>query len=321
MKALAGGAGPERLERTEPMKVLVTGGAGFIGMNIAIAMAARGHHVLTFDRVDSRANAIAHIKGDLGSWPHVLDVVARHRPEVIFHAGALLSAFAEDDFLGAIRGNAEGTFHVLESARQLGVRQVIFTSTIATYGRGAPEVVDDDTPQFPSSIYGVTKVYSERLGEYYHSRFGLDFRALRLPSVIGPGRGASGLSAYSSLMIENPMRGEPYTVPLEPSTRIPIIFAKDTVRAMLELAAADCANLTRRCYLLAGISPSAAEIANEVCSQVPSAQIDFAPDPQSQAIVDSWPKGVDETPARNDWGWKDGYDLRQIVTAFREAIR
>ncbi|MEO7803297.1 MAG: NAD-dependent epimerase/dehydratase family protein [Actinomycetota bacterium] len=292
------------------MRALVTGGYGFLGQALVRALQDRGDEAVGFDKTSGDE------VGDLASWPHVVDVVARLRPEVIFHTGALLSALAEADVLGAVTGNANGTFHVLEAARHFGVTQVVFTSTIATYGRAAGDVINDDSPQFPSSIYGVTKVYSERLGEYYQTRFGLDFRAIRFPSIVGPGRGASGLSAYSSLMIEKGQAGEPYTVPLNPQTAIPILYIDDAVRALLEISAASEQRLRRRCYLLAGFSPTAQQIADEVGSRSASATIGFAPDPDAQAIVDSWPVAIDESAAREDWDWKAQFDLPATVDAF-----
>lgn len=302
---------------------VVTGGSGFLGQHLVRALADAGREVVSFDRVDAAEpdSRVSYVRGDLASLPHVLDAVTAHQPETIFHTGALLSALAEADVPGAVAGNANGTFHVLEAARHFGVRRVLFTSTIATYGRAAGGVVSDDSPQFPSSIYGVTKVFGERLGEYYHSRYSLDFRAIRFPSIVGFGRGDSGLSAYSSLMIERPARGEPYTVPLRPETTLPIVYVDDAVRALTELSAAEEERLTRRCYLLAGISPSAAEIAEEVRRHLPGAGIDFAPDPAAQAIVDSWPQAIDESGAREDWDWKAQFDLAAMVAAFLEAAR
>lgn len=300
------------------MKAMVTGASGFLGRATIVRLEALGYEVVGLDRrpgVPKSTFCVA----DLGSWPHVLDAVARHRPDVIFHTGALLSALAEADVLGAITGNAHGTFHVLEAARLFGVSKVMFTSTIATYGRAAGATVGDDSPQFPSSIYGVTKVFSERLGEYYQTRYGLDFRAIRFPSIVGPGRGDSGLSAYSSLMIERSLSGIPYTVPLSEETAIPILFIDDAVRALVELSSSDESRLRRRCYLVAGISPSAKEIANEVRDRMPRAAISFAPDPQAQVIVDTWPKTIDESPAREDWDWKSEFDLPRIVEAFKEV--
>ncbi|HLF69838.1 MAG TPA: NAD-dependent epimerase/dehydratase family protein [Actinomycetota bacterium] len=292
----------------------MTGASGFLGGALIAQLRRRGDETVGFDRVPGESV----VAGDLWNWAHVMELVAVHRPDVIFHCGALLSAFAEADVAGAIAGNANGTFHVLEAARHFGAR-VVFTSTIATYGRGIGEIVGDDSPQFPSSIYGVTKVFGERLGEYYNSRYGIDFRAIRFPSVVGPGRGDSGLSAYSSLMIERPLAGEPYVVPLEPSTCIPILYVRDAVRALIELGEAADERLTRRGYLLAGISPSAGDIAIEVARRAGTGVISFNADATAQAIVDSWPRAIDESDAGTDWDWKSEFDLAAIVDAFAAA--
>lgn len=296
---------------------LVTGGAGFLGGALARALAERGDEVVAFDIAP--AESVESVRGDLAAWADVLGAIAARRPERIFHCGALLSAVAEADVLRAIRTNADGTFHVLEAARLFEVRQVVFTSTIATYGEGAGDPVPEGAPQRPSTIYGVTKVYGERLGEYYARRYGLDFRGVRLPSVVGPGRGATGVSAYSSLMIEEPARGRPYTVPLEERSAMPILYVEDAVRALLELAAAG--PLPGRVYNIAGISPTAGEIAGAVRRAVPGAEIRFEPDPAAQAVVDSWPVALDDAPAREEWGWRLGFDLDALVERLVKAVR
>lgn len=293
----------------------MTGGAGFLGAGLVRALRDAGDDVVAFDI----APADGAIRGDLASWVDVARAVEAARPHRIFHCGALLSAIAESDVPRAVRTNADGTFNVLEAARLLGVAQVVFSSTVATYGEGAGDPVLEGAPQRPTTIYGVTKVYGERLGEYYATRYGLDFRGLRLPSVVGPGRGATGVSAYSSLMIEQPARGLPYTVPLEPRSAMPILYVDDAVRALVEIAVASAA--PRRVYNIAGISPSADEIAAEVRRCVPDALIDFAPDAAAQAVLDSWPIGIEDIPAQDDWGWRCPTDLRALVERFVASVR
>ncbi|MCA1838708.1 MAG: NAD-dependent epimerase/dehydratase family protein [Actinomycetota bacterium] len=303
------------------MRVLVTGASGFVGRKLVEVLTARGDEVVALDKVNRGFPDVETMTIDLASLPHVIDAMSKVRPEVVFHAGALLSAVAEADVLSSVMGNANGTFHLLEACRLFGVRQMVFTSTIATYGRAAGDVVSDDAPQFPSSIYGVTKVFGERLGEYYASRYGFDFRAVRLPSVIGPGRSATGLSAYSSLMIDLPAQGEPIVVPVAAETAIPIIYIADAVQALIQLSATDQVELSRRCYLVAGTSPSASDIREEVIRQVPGARIDFSPNEEAQRIVDSWPRSLDDSSAAADWSWKQEYDLPATVGAFVEAYR
>ncbi len=138
----------------------------------------------------------------------MLSAIKNHDAELIYHTGALLSAQAERYPVSAFRTNLVGTFNVLEAVRLFGVGMVIFASSIATFGEGVSDPVSNKATQKPMTMYGVTKVVSERLGEYYCGRFGVNFRALRLPSIVGVERGPGGASAYSTLMIEKPARGE-----------------------------------------------------------------------------------------------------------------
>src|SRR4030065_588345 len=185
------------------MAKLITGGLGFIGVYLARALLEKGEEVVLFDIVNTSPlihdikNKVKIVQGNLASWAEVLEVAKQYKIDGIYHTGALLSASAEEKPITAYEVNAGGTFNVLEAARLFNVKRVVYTSTIASYGLGL-HTVDEDTIQMPISMYGVTKVFSERLGEYYHRKFGVDFRAVRLPSVIGPGRGAGGASAYST---------------------------------------------------------------------------------------------------------------------------
>lgn len=292
---------------------LVTGGRGFLGRALARALSDAGDEVAIFD-----VAADADHRGDLAAWVDVARAFHEFRPERVFHCGALLSAIAEADVPRAVRTNTDGTFNVLEAARLFGARQVLFTSTVATYGDGVQDPVPEGAPQRPETIYGVTKVYGERLGEYYARRYGLDFRGVRLPSVVGPGRGATGVSAYSSLMIEEPARGRAYTVPLEPRSAMPILYVDDAVRALVELSSAEAP--ARAVYNIAGISPAAGEIAEAVRAVVPHARIDFAPDPAAQAVLDSWPAAMDDAVARAEWGWRCDGGVADLVDRFVDAI-
>jgi len=184
------------------MPKLITGGMGFIGTYLARALLKDGEEVVLFDIVPSSPlirdikDKVKIVRGDLSSWAEVLEVVKTYKIDGIYHTGALLSASAEEKPITAYQVNAGGTFNILEAAKLFDIERVVYLSTIASYGLGIPDVVDEDTIQMPISMYGVTKVFSERLGEYYNRKFGVDFRGVRLPAVIGPGRGTGGASAY-----------------------------------------------------------------------------------------------------------------------------
>lgn len=303
--------------------VLVTGAAGFLGRAVAGALLDRGERVVAFDLDpavgDLTEQGATALVGDLGRWNDVLAAVVRFEVDRIFHCGALLSAAAEAAPTAAFEANAVGTYHVLEVARLVGVRRVVFTSTMATFGRAAGDPVDDDAPQWPTTIYGATKVFGERLVEYHHLRYGLDARALRFPSVIGPGRGATGASGYTSLTFDEPAHGRPYRLPVAPEVRCQLIPVWDAVRALLEFDAAPADALTRRVYNIGGVSPSAAELVAAVRRVLPDADLDFDPDPVIEPIVRSWPLRLDDTAARRDWGWTLEVDLGEVARRYLAA--
>jgi threonine 3-dehydrogenase len=308
------------------MAKLITGGMGFIGVYLAHALVRKGEEVILFDIVKSSPlikdiqNRVKIVQGNLASWAEVLEVVEQYKIDGIYHTGALLSASAEEKPITAYEVNAGGTFNVLEAARLFKVKRVIYTSTIASYGLGL-HTVDEDTIQMPISMYGVTKVFAERLGEYYQRKFGVDFRAVRLPSIIGPGRGGGGASAYSTLVISEPALKRPYSVFVEEDVIMPILYIKDCVECLIRLYEADNARLKRRVYCIAGFSPTAREICDEVKRILPNADIKFKPDREMTEIVRSWPKYLKETKASEDWGWKTKYLLKETVEDFIKEVQ
>jgi threonine 3-dehydrogenase len=300
------------------MRALVTGGSGFLGAALVRALAARGAEVTSADVVTAKepCPGVEMARCDVGHWAEVLRLVSAARPDVIFHTAGILSAAAEARPQAAYQANAVGTFNVLEASAALAVGQVVLTSTIATYGTRAGKLVDEETQQRPTTMYGVSKVFSELLGEYYQHRYGTDFRGLRLPSVIGHGRGPGGASAWSSLVVSEPAAGRAYMVPVPPDTRMPIIYVQDAVDALLQLADADAAALSRRTYGVAGFSPTAGELVQAVRAALAGADLEFGPDPHITEIVRSWPERVGGRLAFEDWGWSERYMLAETVQDF-----
>ncbi len=303
--------------------VLVTGGCGLIGSTLARILVDRGNDVWLFDRqtgggrlsgIRDRVHAIS---GDLGVFSHVLDAVKQSGADAIFHLGAVLSVPANDDPPAAFHTNVDGMFHVLEAARLLGVRQVLYTSTNATYGidvRGS--VIDDSAVQRPTTLYGATKLFGELLGRFYRTRYGLDFRAVRFPSVVGPGATIAHMSIYNSWAVEKAARGEPYDIFVEPHIRCPVLYFKDAARSLVVLAEAPRDAVRAVCYNLAGVDPmpSAGELADAIRAQYPGARIGFKPDSFAMAFHGRL-QGLtyDESSARTELGWKPAYDLPGMI--------
>jgi nucleoside-diphosphate-sugar epimerase len=309
------------------MRTLITGGTGFVGAQVARLLVQEGREkIVLFDvnhstkLLDDIAARVEIVRGNLGNFSHVLNVVKGCRPAVIFHLGGMLSVPSDADPPSAFRANALGTFHVLEAARVFDVSQVIFASSLVTYGLelepGAP--VDDYALQRPQLFYGITKVFGELPGQFYRRKYGLDFRGLRYPSIVGPGVKTPGVVQYTSWMIEDSLNGKPFTVKVSPDTRTPVMYFKDAARAAVERARARREDIRMVNYLVAGAKPvaSARELAAVVSSKVPNAKITFAPDSELQQILDRMLHPPDDRIAIREWGWRARYNLEEIVEDF-----
>jgi threonine 3-dehydrogenase len=230
----------------------------------------------------------------------------------------MLSIPSEEDPAGSLRANAIGTFNVLEAARLFDVRQVLFSSSVATYAGGIEEdVISDNTIQRPSLFYGATKVFGEHMGLFYKRRYGLDFRGLRYPSIVGPNVTTPAVVQFTSWVIEQCARGNPFTIPVTPEAQVPILYYKDADRAMIELGSAPESSIDTVIYNIGGIKPvpSAGQLADEVVKHVPDAKIKFEPDPDLMVGLGGIPP-MDDQRAQDEWNWRSEYDLVQMVDDF-----
>lgn len=300
------------------MKIVVTGAGGQLGNALVSELSRAGHAVVPTD---------LERRGD--GW-HALDVtdaeavralIAAEKPDTVYHLAAILSATGERKPQATYRVNQDGMFNVLEACRLEGVRQLVFTSTIAVYGPGLPDPTPDDAVLQPTTMYGITKASGELLGAYYAEKYGLDFRALRFPGLISASLPGGGTSDYALFMYVDGVRSGSYEAFCRADTCIPLMYMPDGVRALMELAAAPREALDRWVYNVQAFSPTAAEIADSVARALPGVEITFAADPDRQAILDSWPCALDDSAARADWGWKPAYDLDRMTDELVPAIR
>ena len=230
----------------------------------------------------------------------------------------MLSVPSDADPTAAIQTNVMGTVHVLEAARLFEVPRVLFASSIATYGQDiGDEVIDDYTLQRPQFVYGATKLFGETLGLSYRRLYGLDFRGLRYPSIVGPGVSTPGLAQYTSWAIEKSAQGEPISIWVPPRARVPVLYYKDAARATIALGKADAERIKTINYILAGVSPvaSAGELADLVRTRIPGAQIDFQVDPVFEHI-DKVLKPYDDRNAQQEWGWQPSYSQEEMIDDF-----
>jgi threonine 3-dehydrogenase len=308
------------------MRILVTGAGGQVGLDLISKLRELGHDVHgsdvqprpDADRLDATVPWHALDVTDLDAVRRVFSEVRPHR---VFHLAAILSARGEEMPQKTYGVNQSGTYNVLEVARELEVSQVMFTSTIAVFGPGLPDSVADDVALRPTTMYGVTKVAGELLGEYYARRFDLDFRAVRFPGLISASNPGGGTSDYALYMYVDGVRSGAYEAFCRPDTRIPLMYMPDGIRALVELSEASRTDLRRCVYNIAAFSPTAEEIARSVGRTVQGVNITFRPDPLRQGILDSWPRVLDDSNARRDWGWEASFDLDAMTADLVPRIR
>ncbi len=302
-------------------KCMITGVAGMVGRQLSRLLLARGDEVVLLDVVppsklaDDLRERVTLVRADLANWAEVMDAVAATRPDTLYHIAALMPPMSERNHAAAWGINVDGTMHILEAARLFGVGRVIYSSTTATFPPELPDPVPNDYRQMPTMLYGVTKVCSERLGEYYHRRYGVDFRGVRFLSILGPGRVAgSGWSAYTSLVIEECARGKPYVIRVNEELRLRFIYVKDAALSLMKLADADGSRLTTRMYNLDGFSASTRELVDGVLAHIPDARITWEFDPEYQRVMDTQygviQHQMDDSLARQDWNWSTTYNAR-----------
>jgi threonine 3-dehydrogenase len=309
------------------MTTLITGGTGFIGAEIARMLIEGGEgpiHVAQrspeLGRLSDMADHVELHHLDLTDPAEIDAVVDSVRPSRIFHFGAVLTGPGEQDPQTLLQANAIGFLQIIEAARRVGTEQFIFASSIGTYGRdlvpGAE--IDDLTLQRPTSVYGVTKVLGENLGAYYRHKYGLDFRCLRYPAIVGPGVTTWSLAQYTSWMIERPAQGEPFSVWAEPESVVALLWYQDAARAAVELAAAPNDSIRSINYLVNGPqpTPSAGELAEAVRRKIPDAQISFEPGDNVRSLRDI---RLDDRAAREEWGWAPQFDVDAMIDGIIEA--
>lgn len=302
-------------------RVLVTGSTGQIGSELTPALRKRygadmviaaGHRS---DPDETLRAAGPYAALDIRDRQALEQVITDHAITTIYHLAALLSANAEEHPMEAWDININGLLNVLEAARLLGCR-VFHPSSIGAFGPSTPrDFTPQETIQRPETIYGITKVTGELLGDYYAKRYKADCRGVRYPGLISyahpPG---GGTTDYAVEMFHAALRAKKYTCYLEPDTRLDMMYMPDAVRAAIELMEADTAALTHRnAFNVTAMSLTPAELAAAIQQHIPVFTVTYEVDLVRQAIADSWPDRIDDSEARRQWCWQPQYDLESMV--------
>ena len=310
-------------------KILVVGSSGQIGGELVEQLRIKygREQVVAADIEDLSKEEVSILAPyetlNVMNAKRLLEVVKTYDVGEIYLLAALLSATAEKNPMFAWDLNMQGLFNVLDLAKEGIIQKVYWPSSIAVFGPTTPR---QNTPQFtvmePNTVYGISKLAGERWCDYYFQKYGVDVRSLRYPGLIGyktaPG---GGTTDYAVHIYHEALKSGSYCSFLGQGTILPMMFMEDAINATLGIMETDPTNLkTRSSYNVAGMSFAPEEIAASIAKFVPGFEISYEPD-YRQAIANSWPAVIDDTEARQDWGWKPDFDLDKMTEDMLKNLR
>ena len=264
-----------------------------------------------FERIDST------------NMMQIIEVVKKYNIDTIYNLAAILSATAELNPMLGWNVGIGSLVNCLEVARVFGC--AVFTpSSIGAFGPNTPkDMTPQDTIQRPNTIYGVTKVTGELLSDYYFTRFGVDTRSVRFPGLISnltlPG---GGTTDYAVEIYYSAVKGEKFICPLEKGTFMDMMYMPDALDAMVNIMEADPSKLIHRnSFNVTAMSFDPEILYNTIKKYIPTFEMEYKPEPIKQAIANSWPNSLDDSCARNEWGWNPKYDLDKMSVDMIETLR
>lgn len=309
-------------------RILIIGACGQIGTELTTALRNR----FGADKVvasDIREGNTAMMNGghfellDATDYEAVEDVIFRYKVDTVYLMAAMLSAIAERFPAKAWDLNMNSLFHILNLAKEGKVKKVFWPSSIAVFGKTTPS---KNTPQTtvmePSTVYGISKQTGERWCEYYHTKYGIDVRSIRYPGLISyttePG---GGTTDYAVDIYHRALKHGQYRCFLKEGTTLPMMYMDDAIRATIGIMDAAAQDVKiRSSYNLAGVSYAPEEVTASIQKHLPEFEISYEPDFR-QAIADTWPESIDDSRAREDWGWSHKFDLNAITKIMLENLK
>lgn len=310
--------------------ILIIGATGQIGSELTMELRKRygNDHVVAGYIHGSEPRGELKESGpsevvDVTDGEMIAAAVKKYHIDTIYNLAALLSVVAESKPKLAWKIGIDGLWNVLEVARENGC--AVFTpSSIGSFGLSTPHVgTPQDTIQRPRTMYGVTKVTTELLSDYYFTKYGVDTRAVRFPGLISnvtlPG---GGTTDYAVDIYYAAVRGEKFVCPLKPGTLMDMMYMPDALNGSIKLMEADPSRLIHRnAFNIASMSFSPETIYEAIRREVPGFEMEYQPDPLKQSIADSWPDSMDDSCARQEWDWKPEYDLESMTRDMLAKLR
>ena len=310
--------------------VLVIGSTGQIGSELTMTLRKQipsGNIVAGYipgaepkgELLESGPAAIANVC----DAKQLAEIVDKYQIDTIYNLAALLSAVAESKPLLAWDIQMNGLINILEIAREK--KCAVFTpSSIGSFGPNTPrDNTPQDTIQRPKTMYGVTKVATELLSDYYYTKYGVDTRAVRFPGLISnvtlPG---GGTTDYAVEIYYAAVKGEDFACPIQAGTFMDMMYMPDALKAAIDIMNADPARLIHRnAFNVASMSFDPEIIKASIQKYIPDFKMHYEFDPVRQAIADSWPNNMDDSCARQEWDWKPSYDLDTMTQDMIKTLR
>ncbi|TVZ52727.1 NAD-dependent epimerase/dehydratase family protein [Dokdonia sp. Hel_I_53] len=309
-------------------RILIIGACGQIGTELTLALRTRfgADKVVASDIREGNVELMSegHFELlDATDLKAVEDIILFHNVETVYLMAAMLSAVAERFPAKAWHLNMTSLFNILNLGKEKKIKKIFWPSSIAVFGETTPA---HNTPQLtvmePSTVYGISKQTGERWCEYYNKKFGVDVRSIRYPGLISyttePG---GGTTDYAVDIYHRALKHGNYRCFLEEETVLPMMYMEDAIRATIQIMdAPKKAIKIRSSYNLSGVSFAPEDVAESIKKHLPDFSITYEPDFR-QAIADTWPASIDDSAARNDWGWKHEYGLEEITDVMLENLR
>ncbi|MEX1001057.1 MAG: NAD-dependent epimerase/dehydratase family protein [Crocinitomicaceae bacterium] len=304
-------------------KILVVGSSGQIGTELVTELRNRFGEAAVIASDIRKAGEDPYFEElDIMNTDQLSAVVSKHQITEIYLLAALLSATAEQKPKLAWDLNMEGLFNVLNLAKDKVIKKVFWPSSIAVFGPSTPK---ENTPQFtimePATVYGISKLAGERWCEYYAKQYGVDVRSLRYPGLISytslPG---GGTTDYAVDIFYAAKKGEKYSCFLQKDTALPMMYMEDAIRATIDLMEAPAEKIKiRSSYNISALSFTP-ETLYQTISEIQPFEIEYNPDFR-QKIADSWPESIDDTEAREHWGWKPAFNIKQLAQIMLDNVK